>query len=110
MRSLIAAAGVTDPTSPLDRVKAEPATEPRRRTKAKDNASQRRGRIIRAAEACDLTGLSISTLARLAAAGEFPQRVPLSDRSYGYVRDEVEDWVEERIAKRGRDLSCFPPG
>lgn len=39
-------------------------------------------------------------IARLEAAGQFPQRVRLGVGRVGWVETEVEDWIKERIAKR----------
>jgi prophage regulatory protein len=40
-------------------------------------------------------------IARLEAAGQFPKRVRLGVGRVGWVEEEVEDWLRERIA--GRD-------
>ena len=39
-------------------------------------------------------------IARLEAAGKFPKRVQLGPSRVGWVEQEVEDWLMERIAKR----------
>jgi prophage regulatory protein len=39
-------------------------------------------------------------IARLEAAGKFPKRVKLGPSRVGWVEDEVENWLKERIAKR----------
>jgi prophage regulatory protein len=49
------------------------------------------------------TTLSITHLARLEEAGKFPKRVKLTDAPngrVGWVREEVERWVAERVSKR----------
>lgn len=33
--------------------------------------------------------------------GRFPAAVPLGDRRIGFVREEVEAWIDARIAARG---------
>lgn len=33
--------------------------------------------------------------------GRFPRRVRLSERRYGYLEDEINDWIERRAALRG---------
>jgi prophage regulatory protein len=58
-------------------------------------------RILRRPEVREKTGLPDPSLDRLESKGEFPQRVPLgSGRAIGWVEDEVEAWIESRIAAR----------
>ncbi len=33
-------------------------------------------------------------------AGEFPKRVPLGDRSHGWLESEIDDWIVARMAQR----------
>ena len=39
-------------------------------------------------------------IARLEAAGKFPKRVQLGPGRVGWVEEEIEGWMRERIAKR----------
>jgi len=39
-------------------------------------------------------------IARLEAAGKFPKRVQLGPGRVGWVDQEVEDWLRQRIAER----------
>ena len=39
-------------------------------------------------------------IARLEAAGMFPKRVQLGPGRVGWVEEEIEEWMRERIAKR----------
>jgi prophage regulatory protein len=41
-------------------------------------------------------------IARLEAAGQFPKRVQLGACRVAWVAEEVEDWIEERIAHRAQ--------
>lgn len=43
-------------------------------------------------------------IARLEAAGQFPKRVRLGAGRVGWVDEEVDDWLRERIAER--DAPC----
>ena len=43
---------------------------------------------------------SFAHIARLEAAGQFPKRVPLGPGRVGYVDEEIEDWIRNRIALR----------
>jgi prophage regulatory protein len=44
---------------------------------------------------------SFAHIARLEAAGQFPKRVRLGACRVAWVSDEVEAWIDERIALRG---------
>jgi len=39
-------------------------------------------------------------IARLEAAGKFPKRVQLGQNRVAWVLKEIEEWLDERIAKR----------
>jgi prophage regulatory protein len=45
----------------------------------------------------DRTGLSRSSLYRLHAAGSFPRRVQISERSVGWIESEVDAWLASRV-------------
>ncbi|HDX8383877.1 TPA: AlpA family transcriptional regulator [Aeromonas hydrophila] len=45
----------------------------------------------------EITGLSRTTIYRLAAAGQFPQAVKLGPRAVGWPSDQIEQWVAQRI-------------
>lgn len=52
---------------------------------------------------CDLVSLSKAHIARLEEEGKFPRRVRLTDHPRGrvaWVKQEVEKWAADRIAKR----------
>lgn len=46
-------------------------------------------------------------LRRLEASTEFPKRIPLGPNSIGWVEDEIDAWVEARIAARDGRLDDF---
>jgi prophage regulatory protein len=46
------------------------------------------------------TGLSDSQRDLLEAKGDFPQRVPLSERAVGWVEAEIDEWCATRVAAR----------
>lgn len=54
-------------------------------------------RLIRLPEVLKKTGCSRS---RIYADPLFPKRVQLGPRSVAWVEDEIDDWVNERIAQR----------
>ena len=59
-----------------------------------------RQRILRLPEVCAVTGLGRrSFIYQLQAAGSFPQRVKLGVRAVGWLEDEVQRWLSEKVAK-----------
>ncbi|MFC3815614.1 helix-turn-helix transcriptional regulator [Lysobacter sp. GCM10012299] len=60
-------------------------------------------RILRRGEVCQRVNCSPSTIDRLEAAKQFPQRVQLSPYTVGWVEAEVTEWVEERVRARSTD-------
>jgi prophage regulatory protein len=59
-------------------------------------------RIIRESECRARTGLSRTQRWRLEREGRFPARVPLSERAFGWVESEVQDWIFGRLLDRAR--------
>ncbi len=59
-----------------------------------------RPRLMAMKEAATATCLSRTTLQNLARDGAFPQPVPIGERRLAFVRAEVEQWIDERIATR----------
>lgn len=62
-------------------------------------------RLVRLEKVLNITGLSRSHVYNLAAKGEFPGTVKLSQRSVAWVEEEVVEWVNERIAERSMEMS-----
>jgi prophage regulatory protein len=60
-------------------------------------------RILRLPEVCALTGLGRSFIYQLQAEGRFPQRIRLGARAVGWVEDEVQKWLSDKIAESRRD-------
>ncbi len=54
-------------------------------------------RLKQVEQRIDTSGTQIR---RLEKAGNFPSRVKISERAYGYVEEEVDAWIEERLAAR----------
>jgi prophage regulatory protein len=63
-------------------------------------------RLIRESECLRRTGLSRTQRWRLERAGTFPARVPLSERTFGWVESEVQEWITNRIRKRPQRLAA----
>ena len=56
--------------------------------------------IIRLPEVLARTGLSRSTVYNLVNQGAFPKQLQLGARSSGWVEEEIEHWLQARIAMR----------
>jgi len=54
--------------------------------------------IIKLPEVKEITALSGSTIYRLVSQGDFPKQIKLSERSSGWLKSEVDQWLNERIA------------
>lgn len=61
-------------------------------------------RIMRLKEVMETTGLGRSYIYRLASEGSFPKPVRLGGRASGWVSDEIEEWVIEKIAARDMEI------
>ncbi len=56
--------------------------------------------LISINDVCRLTSLSRTYIHRLRFDGRFPQTVSIGDRRVAFVRSEILDWIEARIAER----------
>jgi prophage regulatory protein len=70
-----------------------------RKHKTRQQEEPRLRRILRLPEVERLTG-RCSAIYDGVAAGTFPAPVPLGDRAVGWLEDEIEAWVQSRIAAR----------
>jgi prophage regulatory protein len=57
-------------------------------------------RLIRLPEVKQRTGLSVPQLYRLMAENQFPRSVALGANTRGWVKSEVDDWIQARIDAR----------
>ena len=53
--------------------------------------------ILKLSEIIEITGLSRSSIYRLAKNNQFPKPIKLGERSSGWVRSEFDLWLNERI-------------
>ena len=54
-----------------------------------------------------ITVLSSATIYRLIAKGEFPKQIKLSERSSGWLLDEIHAWLDKKIDSReSNDKEC----
>ena len=62
-------------------------------------------RLLRAPEACKLTGLSRTTLWRLSRSGMFPAPVQLSSpAAVGWSEREINAWIAARVENRDAQI------
>lgn len=54
--------------------------------------------IMRLPEVIKGTGLSRSTIYLRMSKGDFPKSISLGDRAVGWLQEEVNQWLEERVA------------
>ncbi len=64
------------------------------------NPSNDKGRIMRIQELTALVPYSPQHIRRLEYADQFPRRVRLGANRVGWVREEVEGWINARIGGR----------
>ena len=57
-------------------------------------------RLLKAAEVCEIVGLSRQHIYRMIALGQFPRAIPLSKRARGWRSDEIDAWIEGRTIAR----------
>lgn len=65
-----------------------------------ESANDNRPRLMAPKDAAIATSLSRTLLNIMAAEGQFPKPVKLGERRTAYVRAEVENWIDQRIASR----------
>jgi len=57
-------------------------------------------RILRLRDVIEKTGLARSTVYKYIEAGTFPKPIDLGGRSVGWVDEEINDWILEKINQR----------
>lgn len=58
--------------------------------------------VLRLDDVKKITGLSRSTIYDLQKIGDFPPAIKLSERSVGWLQNEVTDWLQQRIERRNK--------
>lgn len=56
--------------------------------------------LISLNDACNVTSMSRTMINKYRAEGRFPVAVELGDRRVAFVRSEVTEWIEAKIAAR----------
>lgn len=64
-------------------------------------------RFLRLPEVLNMTALSRSSVYRLMNAGMFPASIQLSAKSIAWVEEEVQNWIQQRIAERDGDSASM---
>jgi prophage regulatory protein len=64
--------------------------------------------FLRLPQVRERTGLSRSTIYKLQESGDFPKSVALGPRSVAWVATEIDQWIEDRIARRDAQGICRP--
>jgi len=54
-------------------------------------------KFIRETECQQITGLSRSTRWRMEKVGKFPKRIKISDNVIGWLNEDIENWVKEKV-------------
>jgi prophage regulatory protein len=62
--------------------------------------------IIKLEKVKSITGLSGSSIYRKASAGTFPKPIKLSERSSGWLAQEVSDWIDGRIVASRNEVAA----
>jgi prophage regulatory protein len=62
-------------------------------------------KVLRLRGVLDRTGLSRTTIWRLEEAGTFPRRRKLSAGAVGWMEEEIDRWLHERVAVQTRSTS-----
>lgn len=62
-------------------------------------------RFLRLKQVCSKCGISHMTVYRHEKAGTFPRKVRLGVNSIAYLEEEIEQWMQERVAARDQPLN-----
>lgn len=61
---------------------------------------QRQDRVMRKKEVLEIVGLSDVSVWRQEQVGTFPRRIRLGGNSVGWLKSEIDGWLEQRAAER----------
>lgn len=61
---------------------------------------QRQDRVMRKKEVLAIVGLSDVSVWRQEQVGTFPRRIRLGGNSVGWLKSEIDGWLEQRAAER----------
>ena len=66
--------------------------------------------ILRANQVCQVVGLSRATIWRLQKQGKFPSSFQLGSRAVGWLRSDIDEWLESRPVATGEGRSRAEAG
>lgn len=63
--------------------------------------------ILKLSDVIRITGMSGSSIYRGAANGTFPKQIKLGERSSGWLKSEIDQWLQERIeaSRKGEEVA-----
>jgi prophage regulatory protein len=64
--------------------------------------------ILRLKQVQELTGLPRSSIYALMQRQEFPAQIKLSQKSVGWARDEIQQWIDLRRRERDERVGARP--
>ncbi|MBO1927115.1 AlpA family transcriptional regulator [Thiomicrorhabdus sp. 6S2-11] len=56
--------------------------------------------ILKVNQVAKRCGLSRATIYKKAKEGTFPKQIKLSERSSGWLEEEINEWIEKRVQER----------
>lgn len=57
-------------------------------------------KLLKKRQVCEKVAYSPAHIDRLEAQGKFPKRLRLGQQRVAWVEQEIDDWIQERIAER----------
>jgi prophage regulatory protein len=75
-----------------------------RARKARRREERQGRRILRLPEVQNRTGKSRSSVYEDVEAGTFPKPIPLGKRAVGWIEDEIDSWIDTRVAERDAEV------
>jgi len=61
-------------------------------------------KLVKLSDVREITTFSSATIYRLISKGEFPKQIKLSERSSGWLLDEIYAWLDEKRSSREDDV------
>ena len=62
-------------------------------------------KLVKLSDVREITTFSSATIYRLISKGEFPKQIKLSERSSGWLLEEIYSWLEQRKTSRDGENS-----
>lgn len=65
--------------------------------------------ILRLKKVTEKTGLAKSTIYKKIAEKEFPSQISLGGKAVGWLKSDIDTWIEKQIMKSNNDNSIIRP-